>query len=179
MGVSCHFQWYFSYIILINFIDGGNQTTQRKPTTCNIKLYGLQHAMGRNQIILLIISTDLVSDISSMMLFWLVIYYHGIRTVEYIPCQYKGLKLSSLQRRKIQLWSKNVIFSYTLMVKNSTDINITNNHLSLQITEHKKKIQVLFWERQQTMLVTATLNYGRTLGWNSWNNVIFNNLHTQ
>jgi hypothetical protein len=103
---------------LINFIDGGNQTTQRKPgnqttqrkpgnqttqrkpTTCNIKLYGLQHAMGRNQIILLIISTDLVSDISSMMLFWLVIYCHGIRTVEYIPCQYKGHKIVILTKEE-------------------------------------------------------------------------------
>jgi hypothetical protein len=94
---------------LINFIDGGNQTTQRKPgnqttqrkpTTCNIKLYGLQHAMGRNQIILLIISTDLLSDISSMMLFWLVIYCHGIRTVEYIPCQYKGHKIVILTKEE-------------------------------------------------------------------------------
>ena len=60
------------------------------------------------------------------------------------------------------------------MVSNSTNTNKINNHLSPQITEHKKKpphttleIQVLFWERQQTMLVTATLNYERTLGWNS------------
>ena len=29
-----HFQQYFSYIVAVRFIDGGNQSTQRKPPTC-------------------------------------------------------------------------------------------------------------------------------------------------
>jgi hypothetical protein len=32
-GVECHFQQYFSYIVVIRFIGGGNQSTQRKPPT--------------------------------------------------------------------------------------------------------------------------------------------------
>ena len=33
-GVQRHFQQYFSYIVVVSFIDGGNQSTQWKPTTC-------------------------------------------------------------------------------------------------------------------------------------------------
>jgi len=29
-----HFQQYFSYIVTVSFIDGGNQSTWRKPQTC-------------------------------------------------------------------------------------------------------------------------------------------------
>jgi hypothetical protein len=37
-GVSRHFQQYSSYIIAVSFIDGGNQSTQRKPLTCRKSL---------------------------------------------------------------------------------------------------------------------------------------------
>jgi hypothetical protein len=30
-GVYRHFQQYFSYIMAVSFIDGGNRSTQRKP----------------------------------------------------------------------------------------------------------------------------------------------------
>jgi hypothetical protein len=30
-----HFQQYFSYIVAVSFIGGGNQSTQRKPPTCH------------------------------------------------------------------------------------------------------------------------------------------------
>jgi hypothetical protein len=32
-GVSCHFQQYFSYIVAVSFIGGGNRSTRRKPPT--------------------------------------------------------------------------------------------------------------------------------------------------
>jgi len=32
-GVIRHFQQYFSYIVAVRFIGGGNQSTQRKPLT--------------------------------------------------------------------------------------------------------------------------------------------------
>jgi len=33
-GVQRHFQQYFSYIVAVSFICGGNQSTLRKPPTC-------------------------------------------------------------------------------------------------------------------------------------------------
>jgi hypothetical protein len=33
-GVLCHFQQYFSYIVAVSFIGGGNQCMWRKPLTC-------------------------------------------------------------------------------------------------------------------------------------------------
>jgi len=33
-GVECHFQHYFSYIMVVSSIGGGNRTTRRKPLTC-------------------------------------------------------------------------------------------------------------------------------------------------
>jgi len=29
-----HFQQYFSYIVAVSFIGGGNRSTRRKPSTC-------------------------------------------------------------------------------------------------------------------------------------------------
>jgi hypothetical protein len=31
---SLDFQQYFSYIVVVSFISGGNQSTRRKPPTC-------------------------------------------------------------------------------------------------------------------------------------------------
>jgi len=33
-GVWRHFQQYFSYSVVVSFIDGGNKSTRRKPPTC-------------------------------------------------------------------------------------------------------------------------------------------------
>jgi len=33
-----YFQQYFSYIVAVNFIGGGNWSTQRKPSTCHKSL---------------------------------------------------------------------------------------------------------------------------------------------
>jgi hypothetical protein len=33
-GVQRHFQQYFSYIVVVSFIGGGNQSIQKKPQTC-------------------------------------------------------------------------------------------------------------------------------------------------
>jgi hypothetical protein len=33
-----HFQQYFSYIVAVSFIGGGNRGTQRKPLTCRKSL---------------------------------------------------------------------------------------------------------------------------------------------
>jgi hypothetical protein len=36
--VYCHFQQYFSYIVAVSFIGGGNRSTLRKPLTCRKSL---------------------------------------------------------------------------------------------------------------------------------------------
>ena len=42
-GVKCHFQQYFSYIVAVSFIDGGNWRTRRKSQTCRKSLTKLSH----------------------------------------------------------------------------------------------------------------------------------------
>jgi hypothetical protein len=37
-GIKRHFQQYFSYILAVSFIGGGNRSTRRKPTTCRKSL---------------------------------------------------------------------------------------------------------------------------------------------
>ena len=37
-GVQRHFQQYFSYIVVVSFISGGNPSTQRKPLICRKSL---------------------------------------------------------------------------------------------------------------------------------------------
>ena len=37
-SVQRHFQQYFSYIVVVNFIGGGNRNTRRKPPTCRKSL---------------------------------------------------------------------------------------------------------------------------------------------
>jgi hypothetical protein len=37
-GVYHHYQQYFSYIVAVSFIGGGNRSTQRKPATCRKSL---------------------------------------------------------------------------------------------------------------------------------------------
>ena len=37
-GVYRHFHQYFSYILVVIYIGGGNQTTRRKPPTCRKSL---------------------------------------------------------------------------------------------------------------------------------------------
>jgi hypothetical protein len=37
-GISPHFHQYFSYIVSVSFIGGGNQTSRRKPPTCRKSL---------------------------------------------------------------------------------------------------------------------------------------------
>jgi hypothetical protein len=37
-GVEHHFQQYFSYIVAVSFIVGGNRSTWRKPPTCRKSL---------------------------------------------------------------------------------------------------------------------------------------------
>ena len=36
--VTCHLQRYFSYIVAVNFIGGGNRSTRRKPSICSKSL---------------------------------------------------------------------------------------------------------------------------------------------
>jgi hypothetical protein len=42
-GVEHHFQQYFSYIMAVSFIGGGNQSTRGKPPTCRKLLTNLSH----------------------------------------------------------------------------------------------------------------------------------------
>ena len=37
-GVYCHFQQYFSYIVAVSFIGGGNQSSWRKQPSCSKSL---------------------------------------------------------------------------------------------------------------------------------------------
>ena len=37
-GVKRHFQQYFSYIVAVSFIGGGNQRTRSKPPICRKSL---------------------------------------------------------------------------------------------------------------------------------------------
>ena len=37
-GIKRHFQQYFSYIVAVSFIGGGNRRTRRKPPTCRKSL---------------------------------------------------------------------------------------------------------------------------------------------
>ena len=37
-SVQRHFQQYFSYIVVVRFIGGGNRSTQKKPPTCHKSL---------------------------------------------------------------------------------------------------------------------------------------------
>jgi len=45
-GVLCHFQHYFSYIVMISFIGGGNWSTRRKPPICRRSLQMLYRLSG-------------------------------------------------------------------------------------------------------------------------------------
>jgi hypothetical protein len=52
-GFKCHFQQYFSFIVTVSFISGGNWRTQQKPPTCrksdklyHIMLYRVHLAMS-------------------------------------------------------------------------------------------------------------------------------------
>ena len=38
IAVKGHFQQYFSFILAVSFIGGGNRTTRRKPPTCRKSL---------------------------------------------------------------------------------------------------------------------------------------------
>jgi hypothetical protein len=40
-GVSRHSQQYFSYIVVVSFIVGGDRSTRRKPPTCRKSLTNL------------------------------------------------------------------------------------------------------------------------------------------
>ena len=44
-GVLCHFQQYFSYIMVVSFIGQGIQSTRRKPLTCRKSLTNFHHIM--------------------------------------------------------------------------------------------------------------------------------------
>jgi hypothetical protein len=44
-GAYRHFQQYFSYIVTISFIGGGNQSTRRKQLTCCKSLTNIYHIM--------------------------------------------------------------------------------------------------------------------------------------
>jgi len=37
-GLGLYFQWYFSYIVAVSFIGGGNRSTRRKLPTCRKSL---------------------------------------------------------------------------------------------------------------------------------------------
>jgi hypothetical protein len=48
MVVGFTFQQYFSYIVAVSFIGGGNRSTQRKPPTCRKSLINLSHNVVSN-----------------------------------------------------------------------------------------------------------------------------------
>ena len=44
-GVQRHFQQYFSYIVVVSFIGGGNGSIRREPLTCRKSLTIFYHIM--------------------------------------------------------------------------------------------------------------------------------------
>jgi hypothetical protein len=42
-GVLRYFQLYFSYMVVVSFIDGGNPSIWREPLTCSKSLPGVTH----------------------------------------------------------------------------------------------------------------------------------------
>jgi len=49
-GVECHIQQYFSFIVVVSFIGGGNRSAQRKPLTmtapsCCKKKNNIKHTL--------------------------------------------------------------------------------------------------------------------------------------
>jgi hypothetical protein len=70
VGAECHFQQYFSYIVTVSFIGGGNQRTMRKPTTCrrSEKLYHIMlytSPWSRFELTSVVIGTDCISSCKS------------------------------------------------------------------------------------------------------------------
>jgi hypothetical protein len=61
-SVKCHFQQYFSYIVAVSFIGGGNLSTWRKPLTCLKPLTTLSHNVYWVHLIMSGIRTHNFSD---------------------------------------------------------------------------------------------------------------------
>jgi hypothetical protein len=50
-GVYRHFQQYFSYIVEVSFIGGGNRSIWRKPPTCRKSLTNFKYNDNTNRYI--------------------------------------------------------------------------------------------------------------------------------
>jgi hypothetical protein len=48
-GAQRHFQQYFSYIVAVSFIGGGNWSTRRKPLTCHNNVVSSTARLSRVQ----------------------------------------------------------------------------------------------------------------------------------
>ena len=59
-GVYRHFQQYFSYIIAVSFIGGGNRSNRRKPPICR-KSQTLSHNVVLSSLRLSVVRTHNVS----------------------------------------------------------------------------------------------------------------------
>jgi len=80
LGLWCLTPHYFSYIVALSFIGGGNQRTRRKPPTCrklltNIILYQVHLTWaGFELTMLVVIGADCIGSYKSN--------YHAIRTTK-------------------------------------------------------------------------------------------------
>ena len=98
-----HIQQYFSYIVVVSFIGGGNQRTRRKPPTCRKSLTTLDHIMlyrvhlawvGFEPTTLVVIGTDCIGSNKSN--------YHTITTTMSPIAWKKQISLLLLScRRKV------------------------------------------------------------------------------
>ena len=62
-SVECHFQQYFSYIVAVSFIGGGNRIIQSKPPTCRKSLTIVSHKLYRIFVYILMIGMSYYRNI--------------------------------------------------------------------------------------------------------------------
>jgi hypothetical protein len=61
-GAWCHFQPYFSYMVVVSFIERGHQSTMRKPPTCRKWLQNTLPWEGLELTNVVVIGTDCIGS---------------------------------------------------------------------------------------------------------------------